>query len=330
MKDIKQLAERYLRYCTTQRGLSKNTVRNYGFDLTFFMKFLKERNHPMDCTAVTRHLLEDYLESMTDKYKVKTLRRKLACIRSFYTYLEDQELIEENPFHKFKLKLKEGYRKPKSMTMTEMDRFLKVAYDDELAEKVYPLIQKIKEGKMEHLDSMPLEFTWCRDVTIMELLFATGLRVSELCNIRFEDYNEEDDSFHIIGKGDKERFVYVETQQAQKIFSDYLILRKAIGIDLPNIFVTKMRTPMRTQGVRNIVSKYAKLSGINKNITPHVFRHSFATLLIESGVDIKYIQDFLGHSTIATTQIYLHISDEQKKKVLAAKHPRDRMCAAGQ
>lgn len=330
MKDIRELADRYLRYCTTQRGLTKNTVRNYGFDLNFFIKFLKDNNHPPDCSAVTKHLLEDYLESMTDTYKVKTVRRKLACIRSFYTYLEDQELINDNPFQKFKLKLKEGYRKPKSMTMTEMDRFLKVAYDNELAEEIYPLIQKIKRSQISQLDTMSKEFTWCRDVTIMELLFATGLRVAELCSLTFNDYNEEDNSFHIIGKGNKERFVYVETQQAQKIFSDYLILRGASGIDLPNIFVTRLHTPMRTQGVRNIVAKYAKLSGISKNITPHVFRHSFATLLIESGVDIKYIQDFLGHSTIATTQIYLHISDEQKKKVLAAKHPRDRMCSAGQ
>jgi len=330
MKDIEMLSERYLRYCSTQKGLSKNSIRNYGFDLTFFVRFLRENNLSLDCTTVTKHILEDYVESMAEKYKVKTIKRKLACIQSFYTYLEDQELISDNPFRRFKVKLKEGYRKPKSMTMTEMDHFLKVAYDDELADKVQPMIEKIKNENITKFDSMPLEFTWCRDVTIMELLFATGLRVAELCSLRFKDYNEEDKSFHVIGKGNKERFVYVESRQAQKMFSDYLILRKAIGIDLPNIFVTKLRTPLRTQGVRNIVTKFAKLSGINKNITPHVFRHSFATLLIESGVDIKYIQDFLGHSTITTTQIYLHISEGQKKKVLAANHPRDRMCVAGQ
>lgn len=329
MKDIRELADRYLRYCTTQRGLTKNTIRNYGFDLNFFIKFLNDNDHPPDCSAVTKHLLEDYLESMTDKYKVKTVRRKLACIRSFYTYLEDQDLIEDNPFRKFKLKLKEGYRKPKSMTMTEMDHFLKTAYEDEYAESLQPIIDRAKESNIVAFDSYSPEFTWCRDVAVMELLFATGLRVAELCSLRFEDYNEEDNSFHIIGKGNRERFVYVETQQAQKTFSDYLVLRKSLDVDLPNIFLTRLHTPMRTQSVRNIVTKYAKRSGINKNITPHVFRHSFATLLIESGVDIKYIQDFLGHSTIATTQIYLHISDEQKKKVLAAKHPRDRMCAAG-
>jgi integrase/recombinase XerD len=209
-----------------------------------------------------------------------------------------------------------------------MNRFLKAAYDYELSQKIIPLVNKIEGGSIKHLDTMSREFTWCRDVAIMELLFATGLRVAELCSLYFADYNAEDNSFHIIGKGDKERFVYVETKQAQKMLSAYLRLRRAIGIDLPNIFVTKFRAPMSTQGVRNIVTKYAKLSGIPKNITPHVFRHSFATLLIESGVDIKYIQDFLGHSTISTTQIYLHISDEQKKKVLAAKHPRDKMCAS--
>ena len=112
------------------------------------------------------------------------------------------------------------------------------------------------------------------------------------------------------------------------MLDDYLYFRRAIPMDLPYLFVTKFNTTMSTQGVRNIVTKYVERSGIHKKITPHVFRHSFATLLLESGVDIKFIQDFLGHSTIATTQIYLHISDEQKRKVLAAKHPRSRMGGA--
>lgn len=321
-------AEHYLRFCETQRGLSGHTIKNYSFDLAFFIKFLKENGHPLECNAVNRYMLESYLESMTSKYKVKTVRRKLACIRSFYAYLEDRELIENNPFCKFRLKLKEGYRKPMSMSMIEMDRFFKVAYDNELSEKVEPLIEKIQTKSIGQLDSIPLEFTWCRDLAIMELLFATGLRVSELCGLKFEDYNHQQHSLRIIGKGDRERFVYIEPQQTKKMFSDYLVLRNATGINLPNIFVTKMRAPMRPQGVRNIITKYAKLSGLNKNITPHVFRHSFATLLIESGVDIKYIQDLLGHSTIATTQIYLHISEDQKKKVLASRHPRDRICSA--
>jgi integrase/recombinase XerD len=274
MKDIRELADRYLRYCANQRGLTKNTIRNYGFDLNFFIKFLNNNDHPPDCSAVTKHLLEDYLGSMTDKYKVKTVRRKLACIRSFYTYLEDQELIMDNPFHKFKLKLKEGYRKPKSMTMTEMDRFLKVAYDNELAEEIYPLIKKIKRSEIKQLDTMSREFTWCRDVTIMELLFATGLRVAELCSLNFDDYNEEDNSFHIIGKGNKERFVYVETQQAQKMFADYLILRGARSTFTSPTSRRRRSWPQSTQGTgcalqgsncRQHTSTYNHVASTNDN-----------------------------------------------------------------
>ncbi|GAB1475765.1 tyrosine recombinase XerC [Bacillota bacterium] len=327
MNDIKNMSEHYLKYCVYQKGLSENSIRNYRLDLIAFTRFLENNGYPLDTGRITKAILEDYLAFLSERYKVKTIKRKLVCVQSLYTYLDDQEIIDENPFRRFKVRLKEGYRKPKSMTMNEMNQFLKSAYDSELADKVPLLIKEIEKSCTHFIDSMPLEFTWCRDVCILELLFATGLRVAELCGLKFEDYSRGDNSFHVIGKGNKERFVYLETRQAQKMFSDYLVLRKAIDIYTPYIFITKLRSPLNTQGVRNIVTKFTKLSGINKNITPHVFRHSFATLLIESGVDIKYIQDFLGHSTITTTQIYLHISDEQKKRILQSKHPRDRMCA---
>ena len=151
--------------------------------------------------------------------------------------------------------------------------------------------QEVVESKAPAVQHLNSAFFWCRDVAILELLFAVGLRVAELCSLRFEDIDIEAGVFPIHGKGNRERILHVADPE----------------------------------GVRNLVDKYAKAAGIRRRVTPHVFRHSFATLLIESGVDIKYVQDFLGHSSISTTQIYLHLSEESKRQVLAAHHPRARM-----
>lgn len=331
MQKIVEYIEPYLQYCKYQRRLSENTIRNYQFDLKFFLGFLNEQDPPvLFCDQVTKKTLEVYLSNLSTAYQVKTIRRKMACVQSFYGFLEDQEIVDESPFRRFRLRLKEGYRKPKSMSVSEMDQFLHAVYADEFARPAMRVLKKLRAKKLPLPESFSREFTWLRDAVILELLFAVGLRVAELCSLRFTDYDRKEHSFYIIGKGNRERILYLENLQVIEMLEDYLYFRRAIGIDLPYIFVTKFNSRMSTQGVRNIVSKYVERAGLQKKITPHVFRHSFATLLLESGVDIKYIQEFLGHSTIATTQIYLHISDEQKHLVLATKHPRNRMMVAEQ
>ncbi|MDD4583298.1 MAG: tyrosine-type recombinase/integrase [Eubacteriales bacterium] len=326
MKEIKDWITPFLTHCKFQRGLAENSIRNYGFDLEFFLRFLeKEQPGLKYCHQVTKKTLEDYLTVLSQKYKVKTIKRKMACLQSFFTYLEGEEIVRENPFAKFRIRLKEGYRKPKSMTLKEMSLFLQTVYEDPFSMSAGEIFKKLGDSEIPRLAITSGEFIWCRDVAILELLFGVGLRVSELCNLRFEDYDREECSFRIIGKGNRERMLYLENSQALNALDNYLLVRQGVDVDLPFIFITKFRGPMSTQGVRNMVTKYTKRAGIQKNITPHVFRHSFATLLLESGVDIKFIQDFLGHSSITTTQIYLHLSNEQKRKVLATKHPRDQM-----
>ena len=323
---IREHSEDFLQYCRLQRRLSENSIQGYAIDLRMFMEYLEGLNPPvLDCCEVTKKTLEDYLAVLTVKYKVKTIKRKMACIHSFFSYLEDREVIADNPFLKFRLRLREGHRNPQSLSIKEIDHFLKTAYADEFAIPAADLLDKLCVSDKSELKTLTGEFFWCRDIAILELLFAVGLRVAELCGLRFEDYNEVEHSFYIIGKGNRERMLYLENAQVLDSFNNYLRMRKAVQIGHSYIFITRFRDRMSTQGVRNMVRKYATMAGINKKITPHVFRHSFATLLLESGVDIKYIQDFLGHSTISTTQIYLHLSDENKRKILATKHPRELM-----
>jgi len=240
---------------------------------------------------------------------VKTIKRKIACLRSFFNFLEYEEIIENNPFQKFHLNMREGFRLPKTMALAEVDLILRAAYNQPA------------RGPGE-------EFTRIRDAAILELLFAGGLRVSELCSLTFLDLDINSGSLYIHGKGNKERIVYLENQEVLEGLKNYLKLRNSLELDLPFLFVTKFNGPMSTQGVRNLVTKYTKLAGIQKNITPHVFRHSFASLLLEEGVDIKFIQDFLGHSSISTTQIYLHTTGDKKREIMSKMHPRGKLSSS--
>lgn len=328
MSKIRDYYEDFLNFCRLLKRLSENSIQGYSIDLRMFMEYLESLDPPLlECGQVNKKTLEDYLAVLSKKYKVKTIKRKMACIHSFFSYLEDHEIIEDDPFLKFRLRLREGQRSPKSLTVKEIDRFLSTAYGAEFAVPAADLLDKLKASEKPMLKTLTGEFFWCRDVAILELLFAVGLRVAELCALRFEDYDEDEHSFYIIGKGNRERILYLENAQVLSSFNNYLIMRKAVHTGHSYIFITRFRDKMSTQGVRNLVNKYASMAGIEKNVTPHVFRHSFASLMLESGVDIKYIQDFLGHSTISTTQIYLHISDEQKKRIMAEKHPRGQLQA---
>jgi site-specific recombinase XerD len=311
MQQIELYIEKFLSYCTAHRKLSALSVRNYRLDMRHFVRFLTEKMpDAATCPQITRAVLNAYLDELSGKYKVKTIKRKIACLRSFFNFLEYEEIVEDNPFRKFHLNMREGFHLPKTMALAEVDLILKAAYGQTV------------RGPGE-------KFTRIRDAVILELLFAGGLRVSELCNLRFPDLDISSGSLYIHGKGNKERIIYLENSEVIKVLEDYLEVRKALGIDLPYLFVTKFRGPMSTQGVRNLVAKYARLAGIAKNITPHVFRHSFASLMLEEGVDSKFIQDFLGHSSISTTQIYLHTTGDKKREIISKMHPRRRLHSSG-
>lgn len=295
MSHLEEHFEPFLQYCLLQRRLAASSVANYRMDLHYFQAFLDGLATPVrDCGAVDRKVLELYLEHLARKYKVKTIKRKMSCVQSLFNYLEQQEVVESSPFRRFRIHMQEGKSAPKSLTIPEMERFLQAVHRDPAAEAGRALLAAVSESATPAIRHLNSAFFWCRDVAILELLFAVGLRVAELCSLRFEEIDIGAGIFHIHGKGNRERILHVAD-------------------------------PLSPQGVRNLVDKYAKAAGICKRVTPHVFRHSFATLLLESGVDIKYVQDFLGHSSISTTQIYLHLSEESKRQVLAAHHPRARM-----
>ena len=328
MNELEVYTKKFLNYCKNQRRLSQDTVKAYGFDLKLFNEFISTLRPPVtDQLKVSKQILQQYVNYLNENFAVKTVRRRIASIRSYYNYLEAEEIITENPFDKFHLNIKEPFRVPKTMSLNEIGRILEAVYGE--SPSLFPVLSKMesrtKENKRIEVNPNSAEFLWIRDVAIIELLFAGGFRVSELCKLEFGDISPDLMAIRINGKGNKERTIYLENIEVINALNRYLTIREAVEVDTTTVLISKFCKPMSTQAVRNLVEKYTALAGIQKKITPHIFRHSFASLLLEEGVDIKYIQDFLGHSSISTTQIYLHTTSNQKKKIMSTKHPRQKL-----
>ena len=306
---VKKQMEAYLVYCEKDRRLSANTLRAYQMDLDHFGNWISEKKQT---GGVTRAQLQEYLSELNDRYAVKTVKRRLAALRGFFEWLEEEEQIDENPFFRLKTRMREPFRLPSAMSMKEVERILAVVYGEGMH------YTRWGPGLMT-------QFLHYRDILVLEMLFATGVRVQELCNIRYDDMDFFHGTVRIIGKGNKERVVYYGNNAVESALKRYQWSRQELCFGGDRLFVNKNGDPLSTQAARNIVKKYVNLAGIKRNITPHSFRHTFATLLLEEGVDLRFIQEYLGHSSISTTQIYLHVADKKAMRVLAKKHPRKKI-----
>ncbi len=198
MAMISKHIDSFIIHCEKERQLTQHSIKGYSIDLRMFLEFLDASPRVMTIKQISKHVLDDYVAHISSKYKVKTIKRKIACLRSFFTYLEDKEEIDENPFRKFRLRLKEGYRAPTTLTILEMERFLSAVYNDCFVAQSLNRLELLKNMKCPQIKTLNGEFFWCRDVAVIELLFASGLRVAELCKLQFEDYDEIEHSLYII------------------------------------------------------------------------------------------------------------------------------------
>lgn len=244
--------------------------------------------------------LRAYIRQIQEQYSRPTVARKISAIRSFYRYLRREQLIEEDP--------------SKQVRGPKLTRRLPACLDKE---EVVRLLMTPDTNTILGV----------RDRALMEVLYATGMRVSELCGLRVQDYNQEAMEMRVLGKGGKERVVLLN-QSAQAWLKKYLneYWSKLAEGRLPQaelpLFVSRQATRLSSRSVHRIVMKHALKAGINKTITPHTLRHTFATHLLEGGADLRVVQDLLGHTTINTTQIYTHVSLERLRRVYMNTHPR--------
>ena len=303
MQDLQDWISRYLLDCKYQKGLDSKTLKAYRIDLEQFSALISQSD-----LELTREGLMKYISDLHQRYKPRTVKRKIASVKAFCSYLEYEELMRENPFSRLRLKLNPPLILPRTIPLPVIEAVLTAAY------------QAREETRTTEQQKSVL-----RDIAVLELLFATGVRVSELCALQYADVRLEEGEIKIYGKGAKERFVQIANQDVLNALCHYRENYRDAIEQAGAFFVNRSRRPLSTQSVRAIVNKYCKLAGVESHITPHMFRHSFATLLLDEGVDIRYIQQLLGHSSIVTTQIYTHVTGKKQRDILSEKHPRNKI-----
>ncbi|KPF97101.1 integrase [Rhodopseudomonas sp. AAP120] len=290
----------FLDHCSVERQLSDHTLQAYGYDLADFAAWIGTRRREdkvfcADGLIATEHL-RAYLEHMTGrKLSASTVRRRLACLRSFFRHLEDRGAMP-NPFDGWRLKLPKRKRLPRTLSRDETTRLLKSTRAPGAARHAAP-------------DAPSL----CTEIRLM---IATGIRIGELCKIASSDVASDGAAIRIHGKGSRDRVVYVTDARLRTELRKLAGQRqRMLGSDGP-LFVNRNGTKLRPHSFRTKLRTFAGQAGVRRRVTPHMLRHTAATLLIENGVDIRIVQRLLGHSSIATTEIYTHVSDEALRSTL--------------
>jgi len=287
----------FLTHIKVEKGLSSNTVSAYRRDMAKFAEFAKKRKLALE--NINRDDLVDFLAGLyRQKLESKSVARHLVSLRSFFRFAQIQGLIPSDPSMNLESpKIRRAL--PGYLRLDEVERLL--AQPDE---------------------RMPLGL---RDRAMLEVLYSSGLRVSELVGLRVSDLDTRVGCVRCIGKGDKERIVPIG-KKALSIVEKYLrnarprLLGKALGS--PALFVNRRGGALSRVGVWKILSAYGRRAGLRVALTPHMLRHSFATHLLERGADLRSVQLMLGHADISTTQIYTHVVEERLKQVYKAHHPR--------
>ena len=298
MNMIKEM-EQYLEFCKYRKELNRNTLKAYRIDLEQYLSFIKK-------DFLLKARIEEYITELHKKYKQKTVKRKIASIKAFYRYLEEEERLEgSNPFTKIRVKFKEIESLPRIIPRNDIERLLNHMYD----------VMK-QSGQ---------EATIYRDLAVIEMFFATGARVYEISNLKIQDIDLDNGIIKLFGKGSKERYVQIGSPEVLEVVKEYYRLNQQEIDKSGFFFVNRQGKRFSEQSIRRMIRKYSCQAGISIHITPHMFRHSVATYLLEEGVDIMYIQKILGHSSIKTTQIYLHIASKKQMEILKERHPRNQM-----
>jgi len=298
-ENSKNNLEGFKSYILVERNFSKHTAKAYCTDVLDFLLWLGET----PCEEVSFSKVREYLHFIQKfQYKKTTIARKIASLRTFYRYLFKEKKVDSNPAMNLN-----SPKRPKSLP-----KFL----------TTYEVEQILNNTKIE----TPAGY---RNKAILELLWATGMRISELSGLNFEDLNLEENEIRVFGKGAKERIVLI-SERAKSYLQRYIDTARPLvakGYEVSEdetapVFINNTGYRLQPKTVRNVINSIVEKIDLPKHVTPHVFRHSFATHLIENGADLRVVQELLGHASISNTQIYTHISSQHLKDVYNETHPR--------
>ncbi|MDD5509901.1 MAG: tyrosine recombinase XerC [Dehalococcoidales bacterium] len=293
---MQQIFNRYVNYLEAERNASPYTIRNYTTDLLEFFSFLKSRKID-SLHEVDKQIVRDYLSHLLDQGFVKvSIARKLSAIRSFYRYLMREEIVATSPVA--------------DTSSPKLDKRLPgFLSQKEVIELLNAPDSSTPQGQ--------------RDRALLELLYASGLRVSELVNLDIDKINLDANEIRVRGKGSRERMVLMGKPAAAAIFTYISQGRTSLlgGKGTPALFVNRSGRRLVERRVQKIVEKYSAAAGIKRRVHPHMLRHSFATHLLDGGADLRVVQQLLGHADLSTTQIYTHVTKSQARKVYLSAHP---------
>jgi integrase/recombinase XerC len=318
---MKAATEKFLAYLRSVRNASAHTLRNYASDLEQFHAYLNPPDSPpAQLKEIDHRVIREYLGYLHDqKLQKSSMARKLAALRSFLKFCAREGLVKENPA-RLVVTPKLPKRVPSILSAEEMNDFL-----NGLATVQKPQTKRKRARRSAKAgDSAGLLIE--RDRAILELLYASGLRVSELVGLNLEDINRKDRMLRVLGKGNKERIIPYGSK-AEEAFERYwpvrdkLVARAASKGDGHAVFLTLAGERMGTQAVWRLVKKYVRLMNVNWNLHPHSLRHAFASHLLADGADLRAIQELLGHASLSTTQRYTHSSIRQLMEVYDKAHP---------
>lgn len=288
----------FLAYLEVQKNYSVYTRNNYQRDIEDFLTFCSERK--ISYQVLTYPEAQSYLVYLYEEKKnqASSVSRKISAIRRFYQYLSNQNIVQNSSFSLLKLPKKEK-KLPKFFAYNELEELFCIP------DQSTPLGQ--------------------RDAVILEMLYATGIRVSELVGIEVEDIHLADKTIHILGKGNKERIVYFNQATANRLKKYLADGRKILNQkQLPFLFLNQHGGQLTTRGVEDILERIIQKTSLNKHISPHMIRHSFATHLLNDGCDLLSVQQLLGHESLSATSIYTHVTTDRLKEVYLHTHPRAR------
>lgn len=297
METIQNLAKDYLAICRYRKRLDQKTLKAYTIDLRQFCDYLESNQFD-----ISRKTLSTYLMDINQRYKPSSVKRKIATLKAFFNYLEMEEIFCNNPFHRLSIGMREPIHLPRTVPLRIIESMLHTVY------------------LQIDLGTPSQRAVAIRDAAIMEMLFATGVRVSELCHLDVCDVDLLEGNIRIDGKGAKERLIQIGNPSVLAILRRYSECSFQTQGSAA-FFKNRLGRRISEQSVRLILRRYE--TGVH--VTPHMIRHSFATFLLEESVDIRYIQRMLGHSSIATTQIYTHVTAQKQKEILTTKHPRNKI-----
>lgn len=304
---LKRAVELFLEgyFSTCQR--SEKTIQAYSIDLKQFREALGARTQ---IEKITPERLEAWAVQLREAgYASTSIRRKFATLRVFFGYWVRRQRLATSPLWHIRLDLARESVLPRVLTLAEARMLLRQA-----KRELGPYPRRLST-------TTDATFLALRNLAIVELLLATGMRIGELTLVTESDFRHDEGALLVRGKGARERLAILPDARSQRVLATYSDHRQNLGADTSSYFINVFGGGLSTQGAANVVSRLAESAGITRRVTPHMLRHTVATLLLKNGADIRVVQEFLGHSSISTTQRYTHVTKEHLTSTLHAHHP---------